>query len=171
MDKKFSKAIMNPVRQRVIQLLVRKERATTKQMLEELADIPAASLYRHLRVLLEANCITVLEETKVRGTVEKTYGLVKNPIGEYSKDDMGELIQTSLLSLMGSFQSYFQKEEANPIEDMLALSTATLLLSDEELKDMLTEIGEVVKKVADNAYSPERKERRLSIILSPCEQD
>lgn len=162
---------MNPVRQRVIQLLARKEKATTKQMLEELVDIPPASLYRHLRILLDANCITVLEERKVRGTVEKTYGLVKNPIGDYSKEEVAHIIQSALLSLLSSFQTYFNKEDTDPIKDMLTLSTSTLLLTDEELKDMLEEIKQCIMKVANHQYTPERKERRLSIILSPCEID
>lgn len=171
MNKDFTKVIMNPIRQRVIQLLIRRGRATTSQMLEELQDIPQASLYRHLRILLEANCITVVEENKIRGTIEKTYGLVKEPIGEYQKEEVSGLIHSTLLSLMGSFKNYFEDEEADPIKDILSLSTSTLLLSDDELRDLLDEIRQVLDRVVDNKPSKDRKERRLTVILSPCEKD
>ena len=171
MNKDFTKVIMNPIRQRVIQLLMRRGTATTSQMLEELQDIPQASLYRHLRILLEANCITVVEENKIRGTIEKTYGLAKEPIEEYQKDELSSLVHSTLLSLMGSFQHYFEDEKADPIKDILSLSTSTLLLSDDELRELLSEIGQIINKVADNKPSKDRKERRLTLILSPCEEE
>lgn len=171
MNKDFTKVIMNPSRQRVIQLLIRRGTATASQMLEELQDIPQASLYRHLRILLEANCITVVEENKIRGTIEKTYGLVKEPIAEDHKEELSGLIHATLLSLMGSFTHYFEDEEADPIRDLLSLSTSTLLLSDDELRELLEEMGQIINRVVDNKPSKDRKERRLTFILSPCEKD
>lgn len=171
MNSDFTKVIMNPIRQRVVQLLLRRGTATTSQMLEELQDIPQSSLYRHLRILLDANCITVVEENKIRGTIEKTYGIVKEQIGEYQKDEISGLIHSTLLSLMGSFQNYFEDEEADPIKDILSLSTSTLLLSDDELRDLLDEIGQIINQVIDNKPTKDRKERRLTFILSPCEKE
>lgn len=171
MNKDFTKVIMNPIRQRVIQLLIRRGTATTSQMLEELQDIPQASLYRHLRILLEAECITVVEENKIRGTIEKTYGLAKEAYGGYQKDEVSGLIQSTLLSLMGSFKHYFEDEEADPIKDILSLSTSTLLLSDDELREILDEIGQIIKRGVDNKPSKDRKERRFTFILSPCEEE
>lgn len=78
---------------------------------------------------------------KIRGTIEKTYGLVKEPISEYQKDEVSSLIYS------------------------------TLLLSDDELRDLLDEIRKILERVVDNKPSKERKERRLTFILSPCEKE
>ena len=72
---------------------------------------------------------------------------------------------------MGSFKNYFKDEDADPIRDILSLSTSTLLLSDDELRDLLDEIRQILERVVDNKPSMDRKERRLTFILSPCEKE
>lgn len=67
----FTKIIMNPVRQRIVQYLILHEEGTVSSIREELNDIPPASLYRHIKILYEAGGIEVVRERKVRGTVEK----------------------------------------------------------------------------------------------------
>jgi len=81
-QQEFIRVVMNPVRQRIIQYLILHEEGTAASFKEELNDIPTASLYRHIKVLYEAGCIEVIRECRKRGTVEKTYALVKQPLGE-----------------------------------------------------------------------------------------
>lgn len=153
-----------------MQYLILHEKATPKEIGRELSDIPAASLYRHLKILLNSGCIEVLEEHQVRGTLEKTYGLVQKPMGETpTNDDIAYLIQASLLSVMASFQNYFMNEDADPVKDMLGFSTSTLMLSDEEYMEMQGKLGKVISKYV--YYKPEegRKPRRVTFITSPCE--
>lgn len=103
----FTKIIMNPVRQRIVQYLILHEEGTVSSIREELNDIPPASLYRHIKILYEAGGIEVVRERKVRGTVEKTYALVKNPTGEYSREGAAQMIQAALFSLAASFSLLF----------------------------------------------------------------
>lgn len=169
-DKNFVKIIMNPVRQRIVQYLILHEKGTPKEIGEELSDIPTASLYRHIKTLFSGGCIEVLEEKQVRGTVEKTYGLVKRPMGDTpQKEDIAYLIQASLLSIMASFQQYFLKEEADPVKDMLSLTTSTLMLSDEEYMEMTAKMGAVISEYVYNKPEDGRKPRRFTFITSPYE--
>ena len=167
----FVKIVMNPVRQRIVQFLVMHEKGTAGDMRRQMSDIPAASLYRHLKMLLDAGCIQVLEEKKVRGTIENTYALVKAPLGdETNRGEISYLIQASLMSLMTSFQQYFLQEEKDPIKDLLSLTTSTLMLTDEEFMELSGRLGELINSYVCNGPGEGRRPRRITFISSPCEE-
>ncbi|MDD3796253.1 MAG: helix-turn-helix domain-containing protein [Lachnospiraceae bacterium] len=170
MKQNLIKIIMNPIRLRIVQFLMLHEKGTTGEMQQELTDIPSASLYRHVKTLLDTGCIEVAEERKVRGTVEKTYRLSAKPCGDLEEPEIGMIFQTGLLSLMSTFQAYFSKKDVDPQKDMLSLSTSTLLLTDEEMMQLFQKIGEAYNEVIQNQPGPGRKMRRLTFISSPCEE-
>lgn len=166
----FVKTVMNPVRQRIIQYLIFHEKGTAGEMRKELSDIPAASLYRHLKTLLDAGCIEVLEAKKVRGTIENTYGLVQRPMGESpGQEEIACLIQASLMSLMSSFQQYFLKQDVDPAKDLLSLTTSTLMLTDEEFMELSGRLGQMMNDYVGNGPGNGRRPRRITFISSPCE--
>lgn len=68
-------ACLNPVRQRILQVLIEKKEASAVQILEVLTDIPRASLYRHIKILADAGVIEAVREVPKRGSVEKFYAL------------------------------------------------------------------------------------------------
>lgn len=169
----FTKLIMNPIRMRIIQYFMLHENATTKQIRSELEDVPKASLYRQMKILEDANLICVIKENRVRGAVEKVYVLNKeNPMGGgvNSQEQVLQIINSSLISLMGGFNRYFAKADSDPVKDLLFLGTSTLLLSDEELKEFTGKIGEVINQVIQNQAGKERKVRRITFISSPGEE-
>ena len=167
----LTKIIMNPVRQRILQYLIIHEKGSTGEIQNALSDVPTASLYRHIKKLLDGNCIYVAEEKRVRGTVEKIYGLVRNPLAEEpTMQDISSMFYTSLLSLQTSFLQYFEKENVDPQKDMLALQSATLMLSDEEYMDFLLKLNELVSETAKKEPDGTRKPRRFTFISSPNEE-
>lgn len=169
----ITKIIMNPTRMRIIQYFMLHENATTTQIRGELEDVPKASLYRQMKILEDANLIRVIEENRVRGAVEKVYEFNKeNPMGgnENSIKDGLQIINSSLLSLMGEFNRYFVQENVDPIKDLLFLSTSTLLLSDEEFKEFTGKIGGVFNQVIQNKVNKDRRIRRITLISSPSEE-
>lgn len=173
MKKKFADIIMNPVRQRIVQYFILHPKATVSEIAAELSDVSRASLYRHIKILFEAGCLEVLEEKPVRGTVERTYGLVSQPMGnDVSKQDVSMLIQNSLFAIMASFAQYFQNSSTEDAQkDMISVSSCTLLLSDKEFTDMLGKIGQVYNEYLNNKPTAERKERCLTFISAPPQKD
>lgn len=171
MQSDFMKILMNPVRLRIVQYLMIHKQGTTGEMKKELQDIPLPSLYRHVKVLLDSGCIEVIEEHKIRGTVEKTYKLVENPMGDVNSQDISTLFQSGLMSLMVTFQKYFASENADPQRDLLTLSTSILLLTDEEFTEMMQKIGNIFNEVIYNTPEEGRKPRRITFISSPCEKE
>ena len=79
--------VMNPARQRIFQYLLVNETGTVKEMRKALPDIPSASLYRHVKILLDNGILTVVEENRIRGTVESVYKLNKRPSSKTTAPD------------------------------------------------------------------------------------
>ncbi|MBP3460282.1 MAG: helix-turn-helix domain-containing protein [Lachnospiraceae bacterium] len=162
----IAEVIMNPVRQRIIQFLMVHDKGTVKEIGSELNDVPTPSLYRHVKILAENAVIVVVEENRIRGTVESVYQL--NPNALAVEDDDGLVVQASLLSICISFAKYFADDHADPRRDMLSLTGCTLMLTDDEFKEFLARINDltmdyIIKEPAEGA-SP----RQVTLISSPC---
>ncbi len=165
--------IMNPTRLRIIQYLMIHQSATTTQIRSDLEDVSKASIYRQMKLLEDANLLCVAQENRVRGAVEKVYELNKeNPLGDGADPLRAglQLIDSGLLSLMSEFNRYFAKADADPVGDLLFLSTSTLLLSDAEFKEFSAKLGEVFNQVIHNKPGEGRKVRRITFISSPSEE-
>src|SRR3954469_20006775 len=67
--------LLHPVRLRIVQAFLGERALTTAQLREELPDVPPASLYRHIALLVGADVLSVVSERRVRGATERTYTL------------------------------------------------------------------------------------------------
>mgnify|MGYP000910849194 FL=1 len=132
-------ACLNPVRQRILQVLIEKKEASAAQILEVLTDIPRASLYRHIKILADAGVIEAVREVPKRGSVEKFYALAAPPADAKTNEGMNQMIQ------------------------------ATLMLSDEEFTAFLAEYSQMLTKFLHNKPSAERKTRKITFISSPAD--
>ena len=130
METEIAEVFMNPVRQRIIQYLLVHEKGTVKEMKKELSDIPSASLYRHIKILNDHEFLVVVEENKIRGTVENVYRLNRDALEV--DDESGTAVQMSLLGLCAAFAKYFSGGHADPRKDLLMLTSCTLTLTDED---------------------------------------
>ena len=79
-------------------------------------DVPSASLYRHIKILNDSAFIIVVEENRIRGTVENVYSLNREALEV--DDENGTAVQLSLLSLCASFAKYFSSGHADPQKDL-----------------------------------------------------
>lgn len=166
----LAKIVMNPVRQRIIQYLLLHPTGTSSEIGRSMPDVPVASLYRHMKKLLDAGCIYVVEERPVRGAVEKTYAIAQDSIGKQpTQEEMSTMFFQLLLSLQSSFLQYFERKDADPMRDMLTLQTSTLMLSDEEYMQLLQKLTEVINGYVSCEAAEGRKTRRLTFISSPPE--
>ena len=103
----LAEVVMNPARQRIFQYLLVHDTATVKA----LPDIPAASLYRHVKILMEHGVLQVVEERRVRGTVESVYRLDRDAL---KVSDDGTMVQAALLRISAAFAKYFAHEHGDP---------------------------------------------------------
>ena len=78
MTDKLMDCITNPVKCKLLLEIHSQGKATARHLSDIYNDIPQATLYRHLKKMLSDGILQVIEETQVRGTVEKTYALASN---------------------------------------------------------------------------------------------
>lgn len=164
----LAEIVMNPVRQRIFQYFLLHETGTVKELRKALPDIPSASLYRHVKILADSSILMVVGENRIRGTVESVYRLNKDAMA--AEDETGNAVQMSLLSICASFAKYFSAGNADPQKDMLLLTNCTLLLTDEEFSEYLSEINQVTVKYMKKASSESSKTRRITLISAPTNE-
>lgn len=169
MNNKYMEACMNSTRQRIMQVIMTKKEATSGEIGEELPDIPRASLYRHIKVLLDAEVIIVVRETYKRGSIEKTYAMAQQMPYEDTNEEYHSLIQSALMGLQGEFHRYFSGSDPDPQRDLLTVGSASLVMSDEEMKEFIISYGELIQKYISNKPIEGRKVRKVTLIVSPNE--
>lgn len=166
--------LLNPQRLAITRALTQSE-LTTKQLAERLSDIPQATLYRHLALLLEAGIISVVAERKVRGTQERTYGLgpsavlTEEAFRDATPEDHYRYFTTYVAGLLDQFGAYTRRPGIDLGADGVGYRDHVLNLTDGELRELLAEIRGAIAARADNAPTPERTPRLLSTITIPLD--
>ena len=160
----MAEVVMNPVRQRIFQYFLLHETGTVKDIKKALPDVPSASLYRHVKILADSSILVVVGENRIRGTVESIYRLNKSALS--AGEESGNAVQMSLLSICAAFAKYFSGGNADPERDMLLFTNCTLLLTDGEFSDFLSEINEVALKY----MKADSKTRQITLISAPVNE-
>ena len=163
----MAEIVMNPVRQRIFQYVLLHETGTVKELRKALPDVPSASLYRHVKILVDSSILMVVGENRIRGTVESIYQLNKDALT--IEDENGNAVQMSLLSICASFARYFSSGNADPQKDMLLFTNCTLVLTDEEFSSFLSEINEIALKYMKVEGSENSKTRQTTLISAPAD--
>ena len=159
------KVLLNPERMRIIQYLTLHTEGTATDILQANSDITRTTLYRHMNLLEQHGFICIAKETRIRGTIEKSYRLNTESMPKMNARD---LINTMLLGLMTDFGTYLNHHaEEDMAKDYLLCQTSSIFLSDEEYAEFLTKLSELVVSVVNNKENPDRKLRRLTFISSP----
>ena len=164
---KLSDIITNPIRMKIMQFLQIRGEATTKQICEELSDVPQPTLYRHIDHLLKEEVLIVKSERKVRGTLERLLTLNESRFTENA--DIADSAYRFLMALYGSLLRYSEKGACAPVADMLCLRTCMLTLTDESYADLLQELRAVVDKYSRSEENG--KNRSLSVISAPVTEE
>ncbi|TWI56020.1 helix-turn-helix domain-containing protein [Halalkalibacter nanhaiisediminis] len=172
---KKADVMLHPVRMRLIQTLLSYNAMTVQQLLEKLDDIPQATMYRHLKHLVDADLIEVINTKKIRGAIEKTYAIKKENL-TISEEEVADTpveehlryFMTYQANLLKEFENYVLKHSAKDFaKDGLGFSQTTLHLTADEMAQFGRELGEVIQRFAQNEPKPERQARTLATIFIP----
>ena len=164
----MAEVVMNPVRQRIFQYFLLHETGTVKDIKKALPDVPSASLYRHVKILADSSILIIVGENRIRGTVESIYRLNKSAMS--AGEESGNAVQMSLLSICAAFAKYFSGGNADPERDMLLFTNCTLLLTDGEFSDFLSEINDVALKYMKVEAKADSKTRQITLISAPVNE-
>ena len=147
---------------------------TAKNLANELPEIPQATLYRQLDILLKAEVLTITAEHQIRGTVEKIYSLnlsavniANNDLKKLSKEEHLQYFMLFTAQLVKGFEAYLHKENIDYERDGVGYRQMAMHLTDEEFLNFSKDMGMVYEKYRSNTPSPERKVRIISTIIIP----
>ena len=165
MSQERIKVSMKPISQRILPLVYSQGVITTKNLAKILSDIPQASLYRYVRELIKVGALEVVSQEQKRGGFERTIKLGSSAEG--SSDE----IDAALMYIKSSFNTYFEKENPDPLKDLLMISGIPLVVSDEEFLTLLNKIKTLVEAEMNKPKTKERKNREIYIISAPVEDE
>jgi len=168
-----AEVLLHPVRIRIAQAVSGRE-LTTKDLAEELADVPTSSIYRHVSQLLEAGFLKVTDSRQVRGTFEKTYTLntgqsvlSAEDMAALSPEEHVEYFTTWLGAVLERGTSFLRSTPGDPREKGFGYRFNPLWLTDQELTDVKAQLEEIYAKYRDPGDTPERRRQLLTTILIP----
>jgi len=166
--------LLHPIRLRIVQALL--GRPMTPLLLKEyLGDVAQATLYRHLNQLADSGLLEVVEERRVRGGVERTYGVVDSAaslsgadLETATEEDHLRYFVTFVGTLLADFASYLDASELDLAADRAGYRQAPLWLTDEEVDAMVAKMSLAVQEHLSNEPAPGRRRRLLTTIMMPA---
>ncbi len=170
--------ILHPARLRMMSELGGRQ-MTPLQLAKALPDIAQASLYRHIKALLDGGILEVVSEQEVNGAIERTYAVVSGAgrltseeLRALSPDDHLRYFTIYAVKLIDDFATYIREARPELIgSDGMSYSTASIYLSDAERAQFQHEIIGLLGRVMSNEPSPDRKRFSLSSIVIPDGKD
>lgn len=169
--------VLHPVRIRVLRALAGTRR-TTRELTALLDDVPQASLYRHIAALAHGGVIEIVEENRVRGTVERVYAIAPGattiPPGRLSqatRADHERYFTAFVSTLLADFDRYLSRGEPDLAADGAGYHTLVMNLSDAELREFAASLTALITPLLANKPGDGRKPRQFTTIVMPGEDE
>ncbi|MFD2762875.1 helix-turn-helix domain-containing protein [Micromonospora eburnea] len=172
---RWAELALHPVRIRILRS-VAGARRTTRDLVNALPDVPQATLYRHVAALVAGGLLDVVEERKVRGTVERVYALPAHgaalgptELADASAEDHARWFTAFVSSLLAEFSRYLSRDRIDLVADGVGYQQVVLHLSDEEFAEFAAELAGVIAPRLANRPGPDRVARLLATVLMPVD--
>jgi DNA-binding transcriptional ArsR family regulator len=168
--------LLHPQRMAILRELGSASR-TAKQLAAALPSLPQATLYRHLNAMLDAGLIEVVEQTQVRGAVERTYAMARGAailtaedIANATREDHFRYFASFLAGLLGEFGHYLDRPEIDLVADGVGYREIVLNLTDAELLELLAEVRGALHARLDNPRTADRTPRLIGTVSMPIDR-
>ncbi|MFI6322051.1 helix-turn-helix domain-containing protein [Nonomuraea sp. NPDC050556] len=169
--------ILHPVRLRIVHAMSGERTRTTSDLCAAMPDVPKTTVYRHVALLAEAGVLEVVDEQRVHGAVERHYRLRRqratidaDAAASMTKDDHRRGFAAAMAVLLAEFNTYLDREEADPTADSVSYRQFPMWLSEEELAEMLGDLVRILRSKAGREPTPDRSPYLLSTIIFPAEE-
>ena len=167
--KDMNKLLLNPVRMRIIQELSAVKTMTASELCEKISDVPRTTIYRHIKILIEHNILSVISEKKIRGSLERTISLNVSEIKDQNTlENAAHNAFSFFMMTYAKFQKYFNGLNPDPAGDKVFMNNTILMMGDEEYDEFLKELSQLIARY-HNEPGHGRKPRDISVISSPPE--
>ncbi|MFZ2529205.1 MAG: helix-turn-helix domain-containing protein [Rhodococcus sp. (in: high G+C Gram-positive bacteria)] len=148
--------VLHPVRLRIVQQLGDRH-LTTAQLREALPHVTQATLYRHVAALIDAEIVIVVDERRVRGTIERTLALGER-MAHIGHDDLEAMsdaeLRNAFLTFLGalgeSFDTFVDGEDRS-LRNYLGFGTTPLYVTTDDLAAIQAELAELLAPYRTNS--------------------
>jgi DNA-binding transcriptional ArsR family regulator len=170
--------LLHPVRLRIVQTFLGERSLTTAELHDELPDVPAATLYRHVATLAGAGVLTVAGERKVRGAAERRYRLATEAVvvgpeeaATLGPDEHRRAFTGFVAALLADFDRYVGRAAAAGALDLAAdrvgYRQVAVWATDEEFDELLREVNTAVEARLGNPSGGPRRRRVITRVTFP----
>jgi DNA-binding transcriptional ArsR family regulator len=171
MQKDIYGIMLNPTRMRIVQAFASRNTMTANEVCEAIHDVPRTTLYRHINILIEASILTIVEEKRIRGSVERTLALNMDEIK--IPNDPENIPQQAFGFLMGiysKFAKYFVKDGFVSGNNKVFFNNTVMMMTDGEFDEFLSNLQRLLVRYHYEAADG-RKPRDISVISAPPTED
>ncbi|GAA3401512.1 helix-turn-helix domain-containing protein [Paenibacillus hodogayensis] len=167
--------LLHPVRMRIVQKLMQGKPLTIAQLTEALPDVPQATLYRHMKLLLEHGHVEVVDTRKVSGTEERIFSVKKEtlevPASEVEITPQEDHIRHFAVfhaNLLQQATSYLTETPPGQYQkEGFSYWQTPLHLTDEEFHELVASIQERIEQAFRHEKTPERTTRTFAGMFIP----
>jgi hypothetical protein len=167
--------LLHPVRLRIVKAFLGDRALTTSQLAEDLDDVPAGSLYRHVALLSDAGVLQVVAERRVRGAIERTYTLrlfaaqiQPGEVAAMTLDEHTQAFMAYIAGLLADFDRYVASAPPDPSRDGAAYRVAAMWLTDAELAELRQDLLTVFQPRLANPPGEGRRRHMFYSVFLPA---
>lgn len=167
--------LLHPVRMRIVTAVAGRE-LTAAALAAELPDVPQATLYRHLKRLVDGGMLAVVAENPVRGLVQRIYALAA-PNASYldaadteglSKDEQRALFAAFTAALTSGFEQYLARTNANMAAEDVGFHLYPLYLTDTELAQLGAGLAQLIGPLLASRPGADRRRHLFAVAMLPA---
>jgi DNA-binding transcriptional ArsR family regulator len=166
--------LLHPVRLRIIHATFDGDPFTITQLRQRLPDVPKATMYRQIALLVDNGLIEIEGEERKGGAVERRYRLHPartiidaDAAAAMTNEDHRQGFAASVATLLAEFDSYLGDDGANPTADMVSYRQAPVWLSVDEKRALYDDLIAALRPYLTNRPSRHRRRHLLATILFP----
>jgi hypothetical protein len=167
--------IVHPVRLRVIHALTGSGPLTTGDIASRLPNVSKATVYRQVAILVDAGVLQIASERRVRGTVERRFGLTsaRTSVGAGAAASLSlmehrRVFATAMAILLAEFDGYLDSGHADPVADQVGYRQHSVWLTDDERNRLIEGMRSAIVPALGNEEAAGRRRHLLSPVLFPA---
>jgi hypothetical protein len=163
--------VLHPVRVNIVREFSGGQQLTAQEVAAALPEVPAATLYRHISLLMEGGVLSVVGMRRARGAPERVLELVSKAVHftaddfrKFTRQEMRRYFVAFMASLIDAGERYIGSRGARG--DELRYRFEIGHMTDAEHADFLAERDALFAKIMARAPSPDRRPRAIAILSS-----
>jgi DNA-binding transcriptional ArsR family regulator len=163
-----NRLLVHPVRARILSCLAGR-RLSTQDLAELIPEVPLPTLYRNLKILVDAGLIATVEKIQRRGVVQHVYEAVgktsvtKGEAAEWGPTGWQQGLDSFLGGISATYRAYLSAGGNEPCPAW----GGALYVTPEEEQELGEAIRAAVQKYADRRPSDGRRRLVVSVVVQP----